>query len=209
MTAKTFYSIFQQSMPKGYTCADRWLKAYDGDSIFEADHRWRSWSVLPYQISHEVQLQSFAFRIMYRVIPCKVYLKQLRIQDSDLCSRCAEKEDMFHLFFECPTVKNFWDSVASWLDEKAGIKEFPEDLAEEEFLLGVVERNGDFSLLNYIILFAKFYIYKTTVFNLGDPELFPFLIELKNRLTIERLTCYSEGSFSKRFKKWETFYQDL
>lgn len=116
---------------------------------------------------------------------------------------------MFHLFFECPPVKLFWDSLATWLGGKRGIREFPEDLAEEEFLLGVIEREGDFSLFNYIILFAKFFIYKTTVFHLGDPELFPFLIELKNRLSIERLTCFSEGSYTKRFKRWDAFYHDL
>lgn len=209
MPAKLVYTALEQNKPKGYTCADRWVKAYGGEVIFESEHRWRVWSVLPYQITHEVQLQSFAYKIMYRIIPCRVYRKQLRVLDNDKCGRCAEKEDIFHLFFECQVVKRFWDSLATWLGGKSGIDEFPEDLAEEEFLLGVIEREGDFSLFNYIILFAKFFIYKTTIFNLGEPELFQFLSELKSRLTIERLTCFSEGSFTRRFKKWDRFYQDL
>lgn len=92
---------------------------------------------------------------------------------------------------------------------KNGIQEFPDDLTEEEFLLGIIEREGDFSLFNYLLTFAKFFIYKTTIFKLGVPELFPFLAELKSRLTIERLSCFAEGSHSKRFRKWEKFYQDL
>lgn len=116
---------------------------------------------------------------------------------------------MFHFFFECPPVKLFWDSLATWLGGKEGVRVFPEDLAEEEFLLGIIEWDGDYSLFNYIILFAKFFIYKTNIFLQGTPELFPFLIELKNRLSIERLTCFSEGSYTKRFKKWDLFYHDL
>lgn len=146
---------------------------------------------------------------MYRVIPCGVYLTKLKVVDSENCIRCAAIEDLFHFFFECPAVKEFWDSLATWIDQKLGIGAFPEDLTEEEFLLGIVEREGDQSLINYVLLLAKFYIYKTTVFKLGDPDLMQFILELKNRLSIERLCCYSEASYSRRFKKWEIFFNDL
>lgn len=116
---------------------------------------------------------------------------------------------MFHFFFECQVVKGFWDSLATWIGGKVGIPEFPEDLAEEEFLLGIIERQGDFSLLNYVILLAKFYIYKTTLFGLGNPDLFQFLVELKGRLTTERLCCFADASFTKRFRRWEDFFNDL
>lgn len=209
ITTKNIYNVWEHRKPKGYTCADRWLKAYDGDEVFQSEQRWRAWHTLPYKISHEVQLQSFAYKIWYRTIPCKVYLKQIRVQESNTCSRCSERDDMFHFFFECSVVKSFWDSLATWMGGKEGIQEFPEDLTEEEFLLGIIERQGDFSLFNYILLFAKFFIYKATTFTLGDLELFPFLIELKSRLNIERLSCFSEGSFTRRFRKWDQFYHDL
>lgn len=95
------------------------------------------------------------------------------------------------------------------MEWKAGIIPFPADLSEEEFLLGIVDRQGDFSLINFVILVAKFYIYKISVFKLGDPDLMQFILELKNRLSIERLCCYAEASYSKRFKKWELFFFDL
>lgn len=146
---------------------------------------------------------------MYRIIPCRVFLHRIRVIDSELCSRCATLDDLFHFFFECPIIKEFWDSLASWMEHKQGIRHFPDDLTEEEFLLGIVDRDGDYSLINYVILVAKFYIYKTTVFNLGDPDLIQFILELKNSLSIERLCCYSERAYAKRFKKWETFFNDL
>lgn len=209
MTAKSFYTLFQNKKPLGYTCADRWTKAYGGDESFSSPCLWESWFLLPYRLSHSVQLQSFSFRIFYRTLPCKVFLNQIKAVESEICPRCAERDDIFHFLFECPTVKDFWDSLATWLDSKPGVAPFPEDLTEEEFLLGITEREGDFSLFNFVVLCAKFYIYKLTTFSLGDPALLQFLLELKNRLSVERLCCFADGSFSKRFKKWEQFYNDF
>lgn len=83
---------------------------------------------------------------------------------------------------------------------KERILEFPKDLTEEEFLLGISERQGDYSLINYIILFAKFYIYKVTVFGLGEPDLMQFLLELKSRLSVEQKCCFLEATYSRHFK---------
>lgn len=95
------------------------------------------------------------------------------------------------------------------MDGRRGVQSFPEDLTEEEFLLGIVERRGDFSLFNFITLCAKFYIYKITTFSLGEPNLLQFILELKNRMSVERLCCFADHSFNKRFKKWEQFYDDF
>lgn len=209
LSSKRIYVIFESQKPEGYTCRERWLKAYEGDDAFNSPQKWRDWSLLPYRNSHEVQLQSFALKIFYRIIPCRVYLYRLKVVDSESCVLCAERDDIFHFFFECPSVNDFWDSLATWMGGREGIPEFPQDLTEEEFLLGILEREGDQSLINYIFLFAKFYIYKIRVFALGEPDLMQFLLELKNRLSVERACCFSEASYSRRFKKWEIFYNDL
>lgn len=209
LSTKVFYSLFQRRETKVYSCSERWLKAYDGEELFSSRSSWAKWFLIPYKISHAVQLQNFAFRTWYRTLPCKVYLHQLRIADSDNCHRCAEKDDIFHFLFECPAVKSFWDSLASWMDGREGSTHFPDDLTEEEFLLGIIDRPGDQSLLNYIILCAKFYVYKTSVFSQTDPDLFQFLLELKNRLSVERLCCYADHSFARRFESWVPFFEDF
>lgn len=209
LSTKNIYLILEAKKPKVYSCSDRWLKAYDGDEAFAPGPNWARWHVLSYNISHEVQLQSFTFRIFYRIIPCRAYLARLKVVDSDACPRCAEKDDIFHFFFECPVIKSFWDSIVTWLDQKEGVQQFPDNLTEEEFLFGIINRQGDYSLINYFISFAKFFIYKSTVFNLGDPDMYQFLLELKNRLDIERQCCYADASFHKRFKKWIKFFNDL
>lgn len=209
LNAKKIYTVSETLKPKGYSCSQRWLKAYNNDPIFDSVTRWEQWFLLPYGITHEVQLQSFMFKIWYRIIPCRVYLTQIRVMENETCPRCAQRDDLLHFFFECQVVKSFWDSLATWLEGREGVKQFPEDLAEEELLLGVTERDGDYSLFNYILLLAKFYIYKTSIFNLGEPDLFQFLAEMKGRLYTEQGCSYLKGSFQKRFKRWETFYNNL
>lgn len=176
---------------------------------FNSLEHWRGWSLLPYHISHEVQLQSFVYKILYRVIPCRVYLHRLKVVNSEDCTICAGRDDMIHFFFDCPPVKDFWDSVATWMGGKEGISEFPDDLTEEQFLLGILGNRDKLTLINYIILVAKFYIYKIRVFGTGEPDLMQFLLELKNRLSVERACCFSEASYARRFKRWEKFYNDL
>lgn len=43
----------------------------------------------------------------------------------------------------------------------------------------------------------------------GNLDLFQFLLELKARLSIERLCCYVDGSYARRFKRWERFYDSV
>lgn len=209
LPTRSIYILFQSKRSLKYTCADRWTRAYGGDEAFSSPVLWKAWSLLPYRLSHSIQLQSFSFRIMYRTIPCRVYLNQIKVVESEICLRCAERDDLFHFLFECQCIKEFWDNLATWLEGRQGVQPFPDDLTEEEFLLGVVERSEDFSLFNFILLCAKFYIYKMTTFNLGEPDLLQFILELKNRLSVERLCCFEDYSFNKRFKKWEVFFNDF
>lgn len=153
---------------------------------------------------------------MYIYIPKVIFLVgpddvriRVKVVDNELCPRCPERDDIFNFFFECPAVKAFWDSLATWLDGYKGVRHFPDNLTEEEFLFGIINRWEDYSLIIYIILYAKFSIYKTLGFKLGDPDIFLFLMELKNRLDIEWQCCYADASFNKRFKKWLEFSTDL
>lgn len=110
LSAKQIYAIFEDRKSEGYTCQERWLKAYDGDNAFNSRQKWREWSLLPYQLSHEVQLQSIAYKIRCRIIPCRVYLHRLKVVDTECCPLCAERDDIFHFLFECPSVNSFWNS---------------------------------------------------------------------------------------------------
>lgn len=105
-------------------------------------------------------------------------------------------------------VEAFWQSLLSWIEAFDENIDIPE-LSEEFFLLGFVDSIEDNSLLNYIFLYAKFYVYKNSLYNKGKVDLFSFLGELKSRLNVERGCCFKDFSYVKRFKRWEEFFQRL
>lgn len=90
---------------------------------------------------------------------------------SDLCEVCNHRDDLLHFFFECTEVKPFWDSLATWIDQNEEMIDFPEDLSEEEFLLGTLACNPKHYLLNFVVMWAKFFVYKSKIF--GDGRLIP------------------------------------
>lgn len=208
LSPKEIYKIFSKEKKIKLTFKDKWQKAYPGIELFKSEYQWEKWVWLPYNITHEIQLQNFCFRILHRVIPCQLYLKQIRVVQSAVCLRCGETDDLLHFFFECTKVNDFWQSLFSWLEAFDKDIEIPE-LSEEYFLLGFVDSLEDVSLLNYVFVYAKFYVYKNSLYNKGQVDLYEFLLELKFRLRIERACCYKDGSYETRFGKWEDFYQRL
>ena len=77
--------------------------------------------------------------------------------DSPLCVFCkGEVESLEHLLFFCEVTKMFWRAFCTWL---AGCKILIESLNILD-LFGVYKKREDFKILNHLILWAIFYIYK-------------------------------------------------
>lgn len=206
LSTKSIYEILQSNKykPKPYTCDRRWERVYGEEALY-SQSKWKHWHLLPYRVSHSVQLQNFMLRIAYRIIPTRVYLTRIRVVDSDLCQECLLRDDLLHFFFECKGAKFFWDSLATWIDQNAEVMNFPEDISEEEFLLGTSIALPSHYLFNFIMMWAKFYVYKTKIYGNGDLDMFQFLLELKSRLTMERLACLADRSYNRRFRRWQAF----
>lgn len=139
-------------------------------------------------------------------VPYLVRVTLPRVVESAICPRCAEREDLFH-FFNAPVLNLSGIVLLHGWEKDGGGGGLPIPWRPEWGRILIVGSwevgGGDFSLFNYILLWAKFYIYKTTSFGLGEPDLFQFLLELKNRLSVERQCRFADFSFHKRFKKWE------
>ena len=63
---------------------------------------------------------------------------------------------------------------------------------EENIIFGFPIINNKLKILNMMILFCKFYIYKSKIIKDEIPELFVFLLKLKSFLLIE-LTVNKEN----------------
>lgn len=61
------------------------------------------------------------------------------------------------------------------MDNNSEVSDFPDDLTEEQFLLGINQTSTDTSLVKYIMVWGKFYVYKTSIFGDGRFDICQFL----------------------------------
>lgn len=117
-----------------------------------------------YKTTRETKLQSFAYNLVYRLTPCN-----------------RQVPHGMHM------VCNFWQGLVSWCDDYLDLSLLP--LTEMEILLGVSRPISGGRVINWIILYAKFYIQKRKLFFEADISVLGFLAEVRSKLYIERQAC--------------------
>ena len=137
------------------------------------------------------------FKILNLIVATNCYLKKVKIKDNDLCDFCKiEKEDVYHLFYECNVVRKFWREFECYWNIKTG---HPFKLSLKEIILGKTDLQGD--LLNYCILVAKQYIL-TSKSNYASPSFNLFRNVLVNKYNLEKILFRNKGKQTDFFNKW-------
>lgn len=159
----------------------------------------------PYQAGRDTKLQSFQYRLCHRIIPCNRYLKNIRLRPDDKCSYCSDQDSIQHFLFLCPETNTFWNSICTWLATEVGIQI---DMSSRSYLFGVTINRPQDKMVNFLLLFVKFYIYRQKLFHRGQLCLLQLLRELRSRLSIERYLTTLENK-PDRFNPWKKIYQAL
>lgn len=61
--------------------------------------------------ARETKYQSFQYKLLSRISPCRTYLIQIKVVTSDQCPFCDATNDLAHFFISCPTTKLFWQNL--------------------------------------------------------------------------------------------------
>ncbi len=83
----------------------------------------------------------------------------LKLKNSNIFSFCNETDTLPHIFAKCRKVNNVWKYWLNWwkiLTNQDVMKQY-NDL-EECILMGFPETSDDILVLNYCILYTKYYI---------------------------------------------------
>ena len=160
-----------------------------------------------YTTTIDTQLRWFQFRLLHRIIPTQKYLYITKISDDPVCNLCSEEEqDICHLFFECNVSLKFWESLQKLLKEQCihcqNIK-----LDKELIIFGYKKNFISDKIFNFIILFAKFFLYKCKLSN-SFPTINRFKILLKNRYSLEKYTAFMQNKEDIFSENWR-LYQNL
>ena len=73
------------------------------------------WSTL-WKMEVPPQIRVFWWRVIHNSLPSKAELKRRHIENESFCEVCGDPDEtLFHVFFQCPVAKNFWQAVKEML----------------------------------------------------------------------------------------------
>ena len=111
-------------------------------------------------------------------------------------------ETILHLFYYCEKVKTFWADLKTWLEIKANI------------ILQLTVKNLLFSkqalnvLLNYLLLLAKYHIYRTKFFT-NQISMENFIIYVRKKFQNEKYIAKLHNKQDTFSAKWSALFHTL
>jgi hypothetical protein len=147
------------------------------------------------------------YKIIHRILAVGSNLKKWKIKDSDKCSDCNNIDTIEHFIYECPNVIQLWTSIQIWWKS---IFQFTIEISCLEIIFGLPNENNDndIHIYNFVILYAKNYIYvnKKKSKNLN---LYEFLLQLKQELKLKKNMAKYQHKTEKFNLKWGELYNRL
>ena len=105
---------------------------------------------IPYRTASETYVWSFQYRMLNFILFTNDKLFKIGLSDSDKCSFCGTySENLYHLFFNCSTVRAFWNRFTVWWSDLGGENL---SLTLKDIIIGLLHRTD---VLNYLIILGK------------------------------------------------------
>ena len=105
----------------------------------------------------EVKLEDFQFKLNNKILASKSFFFMINEIDNNLCSYCVNNPETFmHLFVDCQKVNEFWRALRLWLQRHANLTT---DIVNHKNF--IFSWHKEYSVSNYLLVVAKYYIYKT------------------------------------------------
>ncbi len=121
--------------------------------------------------------------------------------NSSLCDFCSMYvETIKHLFWECVHVQHMWSQLRTYLIEK----DFTYAVNFQSISLGINESTQKAQQFNFIIILAKYFIFKCKYEN-REIAFHTFINYLKYRINIEELIATKKDKREQHNIKWGLF----
>ena len=118
--------------------------------------RWEEAYMTPILSTEDTKLRSFQYRLLNNILPTKQNLYTWKIIASPICSYCQlENETLYHVFFYCNAVRNFWAALLGWFENETTCKI---DFTAYNILFGTETEINHYALINQILILAKVWI---------------------------------------------------
>ena len=162
-----------------------------------------------FRFSCDTSLTWLQYRILYRIIGVRKYLKVIGKDDSSVCRLCSKNEESIdHLFVYCDYSKHVWSSLSTWIQMKLGISI---QFTIQEIIFGYLEKDINYDLINLLIMCAKKYIFYCAV-NYKSINIFALQVRIKNSfyeyITFIKVKNTSDKEINK-WSTWEPLFHDV
>lgn len=189
--SRTIYDLLAKT--KEMTVSNKWANELGNITINE----WKLYNSSLKNIS-EIKLRDFQFKINNRILVTNTFLYKIKKIPNNLCSYCQkEAESIFHLFVNCEKTVEFWRSLKTWLWREGSLQL---EISNKYILFASPNRK---TLINHILIIAKYYIYKTK-FTRNTIDFTGFLLYLKSKFQSEMYIANLKNDFDKFAEKWSS-----
>lgn len=205
LSAKGMYARIITIRSKTNAAFQKWIKGED--DLGTTDQReWGDICQRAFSSCRETKLQSFQYRVINRILPCQVFLKRIKISDTDECPFCGDRDTIAHYLAHCTVVSSFWDRICSWFRDAADL--YLDQLSTKERVFGLPKECHQSRVINFILLHIRFYIYRQKLYHEGRLDLTQWLAEFKTKLKVEQWISKRMGTPAS-FQCWRGILNEL
>jgi len=161
-----------------------------------------------FKVSKDTKLQWFQARTLHRILPTNRYLKICKIVESHNCTFCNnEIETVEHLLWECIYVQLFWKDLLELLRAKCThCDRFT--FSKQLIIFGLKQHVKLDSAIDFIILFAKFFIYKCKLEKV-IPQNKNYIKSLRTRFKTEKYNAIKNKRLNIFKANWLPYHYFL
>ena len=144
--------------------------------------------------------QVFQYKVLTKILPTNKYLKQYRIIDSDLCSRCNQGQDtVLHAIMNCQSLVPYISQIFEFLQVECDVRK---QFTTKGYILGFAGDEG----LNFILLQLKKYFFYNKDLDLNIRTFREhFLSNIRKLMIKEKSTMIANEKCGDFVGKWRQF----
>ena len=159
---------------------------------------WKIVHTMPFKSLIDTKIRAFQYKYLMRIVPNNRFLYKCNISNTSLCDFCTMfVETNKHLFWECQFSRAFWTDLEVFLTEK----QLTVRLDYKIISLGYTEWSSSSYLLNFIIIYAKYFIFKNKYSN-TIPLFSNFRNYLRYIQNIEHVIATAKDKLTLHNEKW-------
>jgi predicted Zn-ribbon and HTH transcriptional regulator len=202
-TKEIYWYILKDVMQRP-TSEQKWAEKTDLDL---SEEEWTTVYTINNGLTRDTTIIDFQFKITHRTLACGYNLKIWKINDSSECETCKDTDTIEHYLIYCKPVYEFWSFLLNWWSRTIKVI-FRVDTYEILFGIPNDEQDTIISQFNYMLLMARFYIYKSK--KAGNKlDLYMLLLACKNNLMLEENIMAAKKQSGKFNKQWQELYENL